>query len=272
MYLSDNFYTNNETLINELNLPKDGADVYNYRFSPSSPRNKNNTFFDKNLSPSPPLDSPDVPTENYYTWAQLTDSKEPATRTFEGVTHKIYDVINGVPTINTSAGDVNIVVNGSGATPITIGTPSKGGGSVNIFDKLNIIGDGNVGIYMTGESIQHLYLYGSHIGKHIDENGNATGKTKLYFMIDQGNPQIYFGGNQTIDAYFLVKDHTGVQYTFEGDNITINGGLRGKDMDAQFRKNLVINYVPTEDGFTQGGSSSTNASWSVGGFQKGDGK
>ena len=91
-------------------------------------------------------------------------------------------------------------------------------------------------------------------------------------MIDQGNPQIYFGGNQTIDAYFLVKDNTGVQYNFEGDNITINGGLRGKDMDAQFRKNLVVNYVPTEDGFTQGGSSSTSASWSVGGFQKGDGK
>lgn len=265
LYLTNNFYSSVEDVKNRI---VDGWQ--NSAFLGTPKRTDSNTFYDNALLPSPPLDSPDLPTE-YYTWDQLLTAK----RTFEGVEYKLYEIKNGVPTINTSAGDVNIVVRkdvNNSTTDIEIGTTSKDGGSVNIFDKLNIIGDGNVGIYMTGQSIQHLYLYGSHIGKHIDENGNATGKTKLYFMIDQGNPQIYFGGNQTIDAYFLVKDNTGVQYNFEGDNITINGGLRGKDMDAQFRKNLVVNYVPTEDGFTQGGSSSTNASWSVGGFQKGDGK
>lgn len=263
IYLRNNLYTSSETLVN--NLLNGWLSSY---FSTDSKRTNSNTFFDPTLSPSPALDPPETP-DNCYTWDQLTDSEEPATREFEGVTYKIYDVINGVPTINTMAGDVYIKA--SQGNPITIGSPTPDAGSgrsVCIGSDLNIIGDGNVGIYVQDE--HHTSISGHYVGKHLNSDNTPSNKVKLYFVL--GNSEAYFYGNQTIDAYFL-SEKFGTSVQFKGDKIKIRGGLRGKQMNGNYSRDIEIHYVPTEDGFVDGGgSSSTNASWSVGGFQKGDGK
>lgn len=263
LYLTDNFYSVDKGVIDSFLIPDDGSNARgNYgRFSEKFPRNKNNTFFDSTMTPSPALDSPELPSD-YYTWNEL----KTATRTFNGVTYKLYEEINGVPTINTSAGDVFIVASESDV--MTVGTRTLGGSSVNISSDLNIIGDGNVGIYVLS---QHVSICeNTVVGRHLNSDKTPTNKTKLYFVL--GNNEAYFYGNQTISAYFL-SEKEGTSFQFAGDGIKIYGGLRGQQLNGTYSRNIEIYYVPTEDGFVDGGgSSSTNASWSVGGFQKGDGK
>lgn len=158
--------------------------------------------------------------------------------------------------------------------------------------------NGNVTILLPDDLAFAEPEFRGNIGRLINRNGQPIDdKGNLVYYDSDGRPRkvadssladvtprlfiVYYaqGGNLRykdnciFNGYLLTdiinKRYIGYEY---GTNVTINGGIRGSTMTAQANP-IKIFYVDPKGGFVDGGgSSSTNASWSVGGFQKGDGK
>lgn len=176
------------------------------------------------------------------------------------------------------------------------------GNMVMSLDNLDIVYDpegdnGNVTILLPDDLDYAEPEFSGNIGRLINKSGQPIdNEGNLVYYDSDGRPRkaadnsladvtprlfiVYYakGGNLRykdnciFNGYLLTdiinKRYIGYEY---GINVTINGGIRGSTMTAQANP-IKIFYVDPKDGFTQGGSSSTSASWSVGGFQKGDGK
>ncbi len=234
-------------------------------------------FFNQEII-NPPIEPPPTSFDNLKTWNEVVDTS------------------HGTPRLDVTKGDVSILVDSVNC----IGASHK---VIELANGLDIVYDpdgdnGNVLILMPGGTAEPLFS--QNIGRLINKDGQAIDNegnlvyydtegrprkssdgsladvTPRLYIIDYADSTTYkFEDNCVYNGYLLTDLLNETKYVgfLYGQNFTVNGGLRGTTMTGATSPNFKVFYKNPKDGFTDGGgSSSTNASWSVGGFQKGDGK
>lgn len=235
-------------------------------------------FFNQEII-NPPIDLPPTSFDNLKTWNEVVDTS------------------HGTPRLDVTKGDINILVDSSNP----IGAVWR---IIELSNGLDIVYDpdgdnGNVLILIPGRTWPQPH-FSKNIGRLINKDGQPIdNQGNLVYYDTEGRPRklsdgsladvtprlyiidyaesgsFYLADNCVYNGYLLTDfldktKYVEVQY---GQNVTVNGGLRGTTMTGATSPNFKVFYKNPADGFIDGGgSSSTNASWSVSGFQKGDGK
>ena len=254
-------------------------------------------FFNQEII-NPPIEPPPTDFGNSVYWneisnnSEVVDNSSGATRldvTKGDITIKVDDVMNDEGKhvhwmqINTNESWWGIALNNLDI----IYDPEGENGNITIWVP-NTVGflelqfKGNIGrlVNRSGQPIDNegnLVYYDTEGRPRKSSDGSMADVTpRLYIAYYASNGgRLVYENNCIFNGYLLtdiINKTQHISYEYE-TNVTINGGLRGTTMTGTTSPNFKVFYKNPKDGFTDGGgSSSTNASWSVGGFQKGDGK